>query len=226
MIEYNEYERQGLKGPVKQLKEEHFNAFENDGLTYIGKPSEGFNMYNNRLILFDEQHNVRETEHFLIEHVYKTIFDTDGNVIENISYDPGNNNIIKSKSTFNYTDDISTNESISYNNKNEISYRSSCILDNQKRITERIQYNVNSKNKDEILERYVWEFSGDFKSHTKVTIYNAEGNIVRVTEQVLNQLGHGYKTIEYNPNGEVTKINDYSYLFNDDGTPKKVKLMN
>ena len=53
MIGYNEYESQGLKGPVKQLKEEHFNAFENNGLTYIGKPLTEFNMYNNRLILFD-----------------------------------------------------------------------------------------------------------------------------------------------------------------------------
>ena len=37
MVAHNEYEIQNLKGPVKQLKEEHFNAFENEGLTYIGK---------------------------------------------------------------------------------------------------------------------------------------------------------------------------------------------
>ncbi len=222
MIEYNEYTRENLKGPVKQLKEEHYTVFVNDGLTYIGKPIDGEHHYNNRLIVFDEQHNVRETELFLIDKVTKWVFDNTGKITESITYESEKKEGIISKNIHNYSNNGLTHEIIGYDSKNEQTYRFLSTYDTQKRALEKISYNK----KNEIEDRVVWEYTGDFRSFSKVTIYNADNTLRRITEHKLNQQGHFYEVIEYNEKGVVTKTKDYRYLYNSDGTPKETSRQN
>ena len=216
MIDYNEYEKEGLKGPIKQLKEEHFLAFENDGLTYIGKPLEDHHEYNNRIILFDEQHKVRETEVYFSDSIRKDIFDFEGYVTERFTYDPQNRNSFKSKNIINYSTDKLTEESVGYNDKNEQTFKYVSTFDEQKRILERISYN----DKNEIEDKIVWEYVENSKDYSKVYRYNGDGSLKFYTEYKRNKLGHYYEIIEYDNNAEVKEIKDLRYLYNDDGTFK------
>ncbi len=216
MISHNEYEIQGLKGPVKQLKEQHFNAFENDGLAYIGKPLEDYHHFNNRLILFDDQHKVLETKFLFLGKINKQVFDSDGDILEDISYNSENENIVVSRYIHNYSDDKLIDEELYYNDKNELATRYINTRDSLKRCTEVIAYNTNN----EMVRRSVWEYNGEFKTPTKFTEYNADG-IRSISENKLNQLGHTYEVINYDQNGNIKETKDFRYLYNDDGTLKK-----
>jgi len=222
MIAHNEYEIQGLKGPVKQLKEQHFNVFEHDGLTYIGKPLEEYDSFNNCLILFNEQHKVLESINCYIGSFSKKVFDSDGYVIEFISYKSENLEEIQNRIVHSYSLDKLSEEEFTYDDNNKLICRCIKNYDTQKRIVELISFNLNN----EIVNRNTWEYIDKFTNYTKFTEYNTDGSLKHKREQKLNQQGHTYEIIEFDEKGAITKTSDYRYLYNEDGTLKTDKQDN
>ena len=167
-------ELDGLKGTVKQVKQECYNAI--DSSYEIIKSSKSD--INNNLTRYDENGNkinycqYDSTGRLLYRHTYK--YDGDGNQIEEAWYNP--DSTLYLKSTFKYDDNGNQIEENDRRPNGSLRYRSTSTYDSKGNKIKENQYNPDSTISYKTTFKY-----DDVGKKIKESEYSADGKLVSET---------------------------------------------
>ena len=112
-------EKEGLKGRVKRIKQNHYKAFERDGNVYLGVQEGEYYEDKNKITTYNE--GGRKLENVSLSNdgrLFGTTYNENGKESEIIHY--SSVGVIESRHTRKYNEDGDIVEMISYDNKGEL----------------------------------------------------------------------------------------------------------
>ena len=196
-------EKEGLKGNVKQIKQQHYKAFERDGNVYLGNLEGRFYQQKNRTVTFSKAgYQIDTTEIDQDGEKHNSIYNAKGERIESNNYN--SEDILTGKSTFKFNDDQDIVEMISYDGNGEVTSKSNYLyfakqkhslaeyFDKDDKLTMRSEYfydkngwRVEMINKNEKGEVTFWaKFKNNIKGHEIETIFLKPDGSVQSTSSM------------------------------------------
>ena len=199
-------EKEGLKGRVKRIKQNHYKAFERDGNVYLGVQEGEYYEDKNKITTYNE--GGRKLENVSLSNdgrLFGTTYNENGKESEIINY--SSVGVIESRHTRKYNEDGDIVEMISYDNKGELTSKS--IYTHYAKGKELIGKTFD---KGGVLIDHRISTYDKNGGRIELKITNAKGELTHWSKWKNNNKGHAVENAYYKPDGSlISSTSMYEY---------------
>ena len=203
-------EKEELKGPVKQVKEMHYHAFQKNGKVYMGGSTDLYDRNDKTMITYNELGIKIYSENIYTDTLHKYFYNEKGKEVESYTYK--NNEEWDTKMVNVYDEAGNLKEQRIYNNQGETSSYHTREYDDRENVTNLTNYDKD----DKIVSITIWVY-GEFKQFLECIHKNAKGEVTIWSKYTVNEKGHTLTITDYETDGTVKRFLSFENKYDKNG---------
>ena len=206
-------EKEGLRGKVKQITQQHFKAFERDGNVYLNGQEGEYYEDKNVVLTFDEAgrkiEKICSSDNGML---FGTFYNEKGQIKELKHY--SSLGVVSSKISYLFNADDDVVESIEYNNSKDIYSKSIYTY-----ISKGKEFVVDTFDKDGALTQHRETTYDKNELKIELQMTNAKGELTHWSKDKRNLKGHIVETQYLKPDGSIDSITSLYQYYDAAGDP-------